>query len=98
MTLPVAVTIGGDYPAYAPYLLLSPLVGFVDDTNLMVAHTPCEPHTADDGPTVTQQAKDLLDVTISYLSHNNLIVHPTKSVVMIKGAVTNQPWDHKGPT
>ena len=27
-------------------------------------------------------------MTISYLSHNNLIVHPTKSVAMIKGSAT----------
>ena len=38
--------------------LLSPLVGFADDTNLTVAHTPHEPHAPDPGPTVTQQAND----------------------------------------
>ena len=85
MTLPLALTIEQDYPAYAPYPLLSPLVGFADDTNLTVAHTPHEPHTPEPGPTVTKQANDLLDVTISYLSRNNLIVHPTKSVAIIKG-------------
>ena len=78
MTLSLALTIEQDYPAYAPYPLLSPLVGFPDDTNLTVAHTPHEPHTPNPGPTVTQQANELLDVTISYLPRNNLIVHPTK--------------------
>ena len=77
MTLPLALAFQQDYPAYAPYPLLSPLVGFADDTNLTVAHTPHEPHAPDPGPTVTQQANDLLDMTISYLSRNNLIVHPT---------------------
>ena len=85
VTLPLALTMERDYPAYAPYPMLSPLVGVADDTNLGVAHTPLEPITTDDGPTVTQQASDLLDVSISYLSHNSLIVLPTKSVAMIKG-------------
>ena len=88
VTLPLALTIEQDYPAYAPYPLPSPLVGFTDDTNLTVAHTPQEPHTPDPGPTVTQQANNLLDVTISYLSCNNLIVHPRRSVPMIKGSAT----------
>ena len=57
-------------------------MGFADDINLTVAHTPQEPHTPDDGQTVTQQANDLLDVTIFYLTRNNLIVHHTKSVAM----------------
>ena len=65
LTLPLALTIEQDYPAYAPYPLLSPLVGFADDTNLTIAHNPQEPQTPDAGPTVTQQANDLLDVTIS---------------------------------
>ena len=78
MTLPLALAIEQDYPAYAPYPLLSPLVGFADDTNLTVAHTPHEPHAPDPGPTVTQQANDLLDVTVSYLSRNNLIVRAHK--------------------
>ena len=97
MTLPLALAIEQDYPAYAPYPLLSPLVGFADDTNLTVAHTPHEPHAPDPGPTVTQQASDLLDVTVSYLSHNNLIVHPTKSVAMIKGSATPPTLGPKGP-
>ena len=97
MTLPLALTVEQDYPAYAPYCLLSPLVGFADDTNLTVAHTPQEPHTQDTGPTVTQQANDLLDVTISYLSRNNLIVHPTKSVAMIKGSATASILGPQGP-
>ena len=42
-TLPLVLTIEQDYPAYAPYPLLSPLVGFADNTNLMVAHTPPTP-------------------------------------------------------
>ena len=88
VTLPLALTIQQDYPAYTSYPLLSPLEGFADDNNLTVAHTPHEPHTSDPGPTVTQQANDLVDVTISYLSRNNLIVHPTKSVAMIKGSAT----------
>ena len=86
VTIPLALTIKQDYPAYAPYPPLSPLVGFTDDTNLTVAHTPHEPHTPDPGPTVTQQANDLLHVTILYLSRNNLMVQPTKSVAMIKGS------------
>ena len=88
VTLPLALTIEHDYPAYAPYPLLSPPVGFADDTNLTVAHTPHKPHTPDPGLTVTQQANDILDVIISYSSRNNLIVHPTKSVAMIKGSAT----------
>ena len=91
VTLSLALTIEQDYPAYGPYPLLFPLVGFADDTYLTVAHTPHEPHAPDPGPTVTQQANDLLDVTISYLSCNNLIVHPTKSVAMIKGSATPRP-------
>ena len=55
VTLPLAPTIEKDYPAYTPYPLLSPLVGFADDTNLTVPHTPHEPHTPDPGPTLTQQ-------------------------------------------
>ena len=55
---------------------------------LTVAHTPQEPHGPEPGLTVSQQANDLLDVTISYLSGNNLIVHPTMSVAMIIGSVT----------
>ena len=47
---PLAFTIEQDYPAYAPYPLLSPLVNFADDTNLTVANSPHEPHTPDDGP------------------------------------------------
>ena len=97
VTLPLALTIEQDYPTYAPYPLLSPLVGFADDTNLTVAHTPHEPHTPDPGPTVTQQANDLLDVTISYLSRNILIVSPTKSVAMIKGSATPLPLRPQGP-
>ena len=97
MTLPLALTIEQDYPAYAPYPLLFPLVGFADDTNLTVAHTPHEPHTPDPGPTVTKQANDVLDVTISYLSRNNLIVHPTKSVAMIKGSATPPTLGQQGP-
>ena len=88
VTLPLALAIEQDYPAYAPYPILSPLVGCADDTNLTVAHTPHEPHAPDHRPTVTQQPNDLLDVTVSYLSHNNLIVHLTKSVAMIKGSAT----------
>ena len=88
VTVPLALTIEQDYPAYAPYPLLSPLVGFADDTNLTVTHSAHRPHTQDPGPTVAQQANDLLEVTISYLSGNNLIVHPTESVAMIKGSAT----------
>ena len=97
MTPPLVLTIEQDYPTPTPYPLLSPLVGFADDTNLTVAHTGQELHTPDDGPTVTQQANDLLDVTISYLSHSNLIVHPTKSVAMIKGSATAHSLGPRGP-
>ena len=97
VTLPLALTIEQDYPAYAPYPLLPPLIGFADDTNLTVAHTPLEPHTPDPGPTVTPQANDLLDVTICYLSRNNLIVHPTTSVAMIKGSATPPTVGPQGP-
>ena len=55
MTLPLALAIEQDYPAYAPYPLLSPLVSFADDTNLMVAHnplrTPCPGPRANRHPT-----------------------------------------------
>ena len=97
VTLPLALILEQDYPAYAPYPLLSPLVGFADDTNLTVAHTPHDPHAPDPGPTVTQQANDLLDVTTSYLSRNNLIVHPTTSVAMIKGSATPPTLGPQGP-
>ena len=97
MTLPLALTINQDYPAYAPYPLLRPLVAFADDNNLTVAHTPQEPHTPDAGPKVAGQANDLLDVTISYLSRNNLIVHPTKLVAMIKGSATAPTLGPQGP-
>ena len=53
VTLPLAITIEQDYPAYAPYPLLCPLVSFADNTNLTVTHTPQEPHAPNDGPTVT---------------------------------------------
>ena len=97
VTLPLSLAIEQDYPAYAPYPLLSPLVGFADDTNLTVSHTPHKPHAPVPGPTVTQQANDLLDVTVSYLSDNNLIVHPTKSVAMIKGSATPPTLGPQGP-
>ena len=97
VTLPLALTIEQDYLAYAPYPLLSPLMGFADDMKLTVAHTPHEPHTPEPGPTVTQQANDLLDVTISYLSRNNLIVHPTKSVAMIEGSAKLPTLGPHGP-
>ena len=97
VTLSLALTIEQDYAAYAPYPVLSSLVGFADDTNLTVAHTPHEPITPDDGPTVTQRANDLLDVTISDLSRNNLIVHSTKSVAMIKGSATAPTLGPRGP-
>ena len=97
VTLPLALTIEQDYPAYVPYPLLSPLGDFVDDTNLTVAHTPHEPHTPDPRPSVTQEANDVLDVTIPYLSRNNVIVHPTKSVAMIKGSATVPALGTQGP-
>ena len=97
VTLPLALTIKLDYPTYAPYPLLSPLVGFADDTNLTVAHTPHKPHTPDAGPTVSQQANDLLDVPVSYLPRNNLIVHPTTLVAMIKGSATAPTLGPQGP-
>ena len=73
-------------------------MGFADDTNLTVAHTPHEHQTPDPGPMVTQQADDFLDVTISYLSRNNFIVHPTKSVAMIKGSATPPTLGPQGPS
>ena len=97
VTLPLARTIEQDYPASAPYSLLSPLVGFADDTNLTVAHTRHEPHTPNPGLTVTQQANDLLDVIISYHSENNLIIHPTELVAMIKGSTTAPTLGPQGP-
>ena len=97
LTLHLALTIEQDYRAYTQYPLLSPLAGFADNTNLTVAHTAHEPHTPDIGPTVSQQASNLLDVTISYLSHNKLIVHPTKSVAMIKGSATASTLRPQGP-
>ena len=72
-------------------------MGFTDNTNLTVAHTQQEAHTPDTRPTVTQQANNLLDVTISYLSRNNLIVHPTRSVAMIKGSATAPTPGTQGP-
>ena len=72
-------------------------MGFADDTNLMVTHIPPETHTPDPGPTVTQQDNHLLDVTISYLSRNNLIVHPTRSVAMMKGSATLPTLGQQGP-
>ena len=36
-------------------------------------------------------------MTVSYLPHNNLIVHPTKSVAMIKGSATTPTLGPKGP-
>ena len=97
VTLPLALTIEHEYPAYAPYPLLSPLVGFADDTNFTVAHTLHQPQPPDPRPTVNQQANDLLDVTISYLSRNNLIVDPTKLVAMIKGSATPPTLGPQGP-
>ena len=97
LTLALALKIEQDYLAYAPYPLPSPVVGFADDTNPTVPHTPQEPHTRDPGPMVTQQANDLLEVTISYLSCKNLIIHPTKSVAMIKGSATPPKPGPQGP-
>ena len=97
VTLPLALKIEQDYPAYAPYPLLSPLVGFADNTNLTVARNPQEPHSPDPRPTVTEQANDLLDVTISHPSRNSLIVHPTKPVAMIKGSATPATLGPQGP-
>ena len=97
VTLPSAPTNEQEYPTYATYPLLSPLVGFTDDTNLTVAHTPHEPHTPEPGPTVTQQANDLLHMTISHPPCNNLIVHPTRSVAMIKGSATPFTLGPQGP-
>ena len=36
-----------------------PLLGFAEDTNVTVAHTPHERHTPDDGPTVTKAGQQL---------------------------------------
>ena len=50
VTLPPAATIEQDYAAYAPYPLLSPLLGFGDIRNLTVAHSPHKPHTRATNP------------------------------------------------
>ena len=97
VTLPLALTIRQEEPAYTLYPLLSPLLGFPDDTNLTVAYSPQQPQTPGDGPTVTKQANDLLDVTISYVSRNNLIVHPTKWVAMNKGSAKASTLGPRGP-
>ena len=97
VTLPLALNIEQNYPAYMPYSLLCPQVSFADDTNLAVPQISHEPHTPDNGPRVTRQANNFLDVTISYLSHNNLIVHPAKSVAMIKGSPTAPTLGPQGP-
>ena len=97
VTLPLALTIEQEEPAYTLYPLLSALLGFADDTNLTVAYSPRQPQTPGDGPTVTKQANDLLDVTISYICHNNLIVHPTKLVAMNKGSATASTLGPRGP-
>ena len=91
---PLALAIEQHYIAYAPYALLSRLLG---DTNLTVAHTPHQPHTPDDRPAVNQQADDLLRVTISYLARNNLILHPTKFVARTKGAAPAHTLGPQGP-
>ena len=38
-----------------------------------------------------------MEVTISYLYRNNLIVHPTKSVAMIKGSAKPPTLGPQGP-
>ena len=97
VTLFLALTIERDYPAYVPYPLCFPRVGFANNTNLTVAHNPQNPHTQDAGPTATGQANDLLDVSISSLSCNNLVVQPTRSVAMIKGSATAPTLGPQGP-
>ena len=72
-------------------------MGFAGNTNLRVAHTPQEPHTLDPGPTVTQQANNVLDLTISYLSRNDPIAPPTTLVAMIKGSATAPTLGPQGP-
>ena len=57
VTLPLALAIEQDYPAYPLYPLLSPLLGFADDTNLTVVYTPHKPHAPDPRPTVTQEGQ-----------------------------------------
>ena len=95
--LPLALIIRQDYSAYAPYPLLSPLVRFAGNTYLMVAHTLHEPHTPDNERTVTQQADDLLGMTVSYLSSNNFIVTRTKSIALNKGAAEAPTVGPQGP-
>ena len=72
-------------------------MSFADNTNLTVAQSPHEPQAPDPGPPVTQQVNDLLDVSICYLSRNNLIVHPTTSVAMIMGSATPPTLRPQGP-
>ena len=55
VTLPLALAIEQDYPAYAPYPLLSPLVGFADDSHpnsrVHPTRTPCPGPRASGHPT-----------------------------------------------
>ena len=97
VTLPLALTIEQDYPAYASYPLLPPPGGL---------HGRHQPHgrthpTRTTHPrrrtNVHQASQRLTDVTISYLSRNNLIVHPTKSVAMIKGSAATPTLGPQGP-
>ena len=97
VTLPLALAIEQDYPAYAPYPLLSPpgrLRGRHQPHRRAHPTTPM-PRTPDQWS--PNRPNDLLDVTVSYLSHNNLIVHPTKSVAMIKGSATPPTLGPQGP-
>ena len=97
MTLPLLLAMEQDYPSFAHYLLLSTIVGWADDVNFTVGHAPHKPHTPDTEPTVTQQADDLLGLDISSLSRNNVIVHPTKSMALIKLVVGVLILAHRGP-
>ena len=96
-TLPLAFAIQHDYPAYAPYPLFSLLVGLADDRHLTVANSPREPRTPRDRPTIAQQIDHLLTVTAMYLARNNLIIHPTKSIALVKEAATAPTLSPQGP-
>ena len=69
VTLPLALAIEQDYQAYHP-TPSSPPWWASRTTPTSRSRTPhTKPMPRNPGPTVTQQANDLLDVTVSYLSH-----------------------------
>ena len=59
-------------------------------------HPAKTPHPGNE-PTVTQKADNLLEATISYLSENNLLVHPSRSVANSKRAAAAATLGPQGP-